>query len=307
MRQRARRALSILAGVALALAATGLSVRLLTPEGVSAVALPRPRPSSGGWSGIDVSADGSRFWILSDGGAIAAGRLLRAGDGSAGGGIGRLVAAEIDRPVRLFGRDGRPGPAVERDSEGLARLDDGSFAVSFERDQRVALVPDPAAPEQTLPAAEGFGRLGPNRGLEALAVDPEGRLVTLPELPPAGARDFPVWRLDVGGWQQPFALARSGPWAAVGADFGPDGRFYLLERRFFGMGFATRIRRFDLDAPGAVKAGEVLYRSPPGRHGNLEGIGIWADPTGGLHAVMVSDNNFLRIQRSQIVELALPG
>ncbi|NBC95641.1 MAG: esterase-like activity of phytase family protein, partial [Deinococcus-Thermus bacterium] len=151
-----------------------------------------------------------------------------------------------------------------------------------------------------------------NAGFEALARDRAGRLYTLPERPPAGYGPmtvFPLYRLDPadGAWTVAARLTHDRDWLAVGADFGPDGAFYLLERRFGGLGFASRIRRFQLDDTEGVTPGALAYRSPLGRHGNLEGIGIWRDAAGRLRAVMVSDDNHKPYQRSEIVEVTLPA
>ncbi|WP_299349376.1 hypothetical protein [uncultured Shimia sp.] len=44
----------------------------------------------------------------------------------------------------------------------------------------------------------------------------------------------------------------------VGADFGPDGRLFILERGFNGVGFRSRVRRFDVTEGGAQNEVEVL-------------------------------------------------
>jgi len=101
------------------------------------------------------------------------------------------------------------------------------------------------------------------------------------------------------------ALPRIGVFRPVAADFGPDGRFYLLERRFHGPGgFSSRLRRFDL-GPKGFSSGQVLLQTKAGRHDNLEGLSIWRGPDG-LRATMISDDNFLFMQVTEIVEYRLP-
>jgi hypothetical protein len=91
----------------------------------------------------------------------------------------------------------------------------------------------------------------------------------------------------------------------VDADFGPDGRFYLLERDLTLLGFRSRLRRWDITAEGP--GNEVtLFQTAAGTHDNLEGLSIWRDSTGGLRATMISDDNFLPLQRTELVEYALP-
>ena len=92
---------------------------------------------------------------------------------------------------------------------------------------------------------------------------------------------------------------------AVGADFGPDGRFYLLERRVNLLArFSTRIRRFDY-AQGAFGAAQTLMTSAPGALGNMEAISLWTDAAGQVVVSLVSDDNFLPLQETTVVEFAL--
>jgi hypothetical protein len=89
----------------------------------------------------------------------------------------------------------------------------------------------------------------------------------------------------------------------VGADFGPDGLFYILERTVSPLGFRSRVRRFDLNVQGLDE--QVLLSTLPSKHGNLEGISVWRDSAGQTRVTMVSDNNFLSVLRSEIVEYSL--
>jgi hypothetical protein len=40
-------------------------------------------------------------------------------------------------------------------------------------------------------------------------------------------------------------------------------------------------------------------------HDNLEGLSVWRDDQGVLHATMISDDNFIFVQQTQIVEYRL--
>ncbi|PRY21208.1 hypothetical protein CLV78_11082 [Aliiruegeria haliotis] len=300
MRRGSGLALSALAGLAAVVAvagAAGLSARTIAPPGVSAVAWSGTGSSFGGWSGIDVSADGRHFWAVSDRARVTHGILFRQD--------GALHALRVGRIRTLDHKpDRRPGVSIN-DAEGVSLGADGSLHVSYEGYQRVRRHENWRAAPERLPEAPAFRSMHRNKGLEALAVDPQGRILTLPEYPNRNGV-FPVWRFEHGEWRRPFALQQDGSWKAVGADFGPDGRFYLLERQFVGVGFRSQIRRFDLDGAEPVKRGRVLYRSPLGRHGNLEGMGIWQDGDGHMRAVMVSDDNFSAMQRTEVVEVILP-
>ena len=91
----------------------------------------------------------------------------------------------------------------------------------------------------------------------------------------------------------------------MAADFGPDGRFYVLERDTGAIGFRSRLRRWNVTANG-VTGEEILFQSRLTAHDNLEGVPVWRDGQGRLRATMVSDNNFLVLQRTELVEYLLP-
>lgn len=255
----------------------------------------------GGFSAIHVHPGGLRFLALSDRGFLVQGRLRRGPDGALQG-----VAAGPATPLR--GRGEGPLAPGRTDSEGLAVGPDGALYVGFEgrgvaRVLRYARIGGPA---ENLPSPPAFAALQPNASLEALAAGPDGTLYTLPERSGALDRPFPVWRYRNGAWDQPFALPRSGDFLAVGADVGPDGRLYLLERAFRGLaGFSTRLRRFRL-GPAGTDAGETVLETRAGTHDNLEGLSVWRGP-GGLIATMVSDDNFRWFLRSEIVEYRVPA
>ena len=77
----------------------------------------------------------------------------------------------------------------------------------------------------------------------------------------------------------------------------------MLERQFTLIGFRSRIRRFNLEAPDLAEA--VLWTSYALQHDNLEGISVWTDPAGDVRLTLVSDDNFQPFQRSQVVEYIL--
>ncbi len=249
----------------------------------------------GGLSGIVVWPDGARFLAISDKGAFVEGRMERAADGS--------IAGVSSGPMRPLLARGSAGLAKGRtDSEGLAVGPDGRVFVSFEGVARVLEYDRISGSALNLPSHPDFARMQINSALEALAVDGEGTLYTLPERSGAMDRPFPVYRFRGGTWDQPFDLPRRGGFLAVDADVGPDGRFYLLEREFQGLaGFATRVRSFALTG-GGVADERVEMQSATGQHDNLEGLSVWRDGTGGLRMTMVSDDNFNFFQTTEIVE-----
>lgn len=251
----------------------------------------------GGFSGLELDESGTSFAAISDRAAIVQGRILRVG--------GEITGIEAEPIERLRDRHGKPLPQNTRgDSEGLAVGPDGRLYVSFEGNHRVRAYDAPDTAAEDLPANRAFKRLPQNGSLEALASDADGALYTLPETPDAAG--FPLWRLRDGQWALIGAIPQIGKFVAVGLDLDDQGRLYLLERHFAGLfGFATRVRRFALTDDGPV-GGEVLFETTPGTHDNLEGIAVWRDATGGLRLTMISDDNFSFLQRTELVEYALP-
>lgn len=252
----------------------------------------------GGFSALHMAADGSDFVALSDHGAFATGRFDRDA-------TGQIVAIHTDTMTRLLDETGHPLGLHMTDSEGLTIAHDGTVYVSFEEPARVQRYAHLGSAATTLPSPPAFAKLPSNRALEALALAPDGTLYTVPEISDALDRPFPVFRFRMGAWDQPFTLPRRGHFLISDATFGPDGRLYILEREFRGFGgFASRIRRFSLTEAGVTQENTVL-QTEPGTDDNLEGLVVWRDSKG-LRATMVSDDNYLPVFRSQIVEYRLP-
>ena len=254
-------------------------------------------PHFGGFSGLEVSADGTRFTAISDHGYHTRGRLIRRGD--------VLTGVEAGPILPLLDPNGRPLTRTRIDAEGLAIQADGREFVSFERFQRVWAYPAPDGPAAWLPRHPDFEHLLSNASLEAIAIDDRGWLYTLPERSGAMTRPFPVYRFRGEQWDKTLSIPRSGNFLAVGADFGPDGRLYLLERDFTGIGFRSRVRSFAV-TPDAISDEREVLATGTGRHDNLEGIAVWRDHDGLIRLTMISDDNYRFFQRTEFVEYALP-
>ena len=268
----------------------------------------RPEDYFGGVSAIEVTEDGTGFLAVADSAQVMRGRIERDAEG-------RITGMALDGPIGgLAGPDGVPlwrrGDRSLMDSEGVAVLPDGRFAVSFEGEgtARVWLY-DPAAtdggPAEPLPDHPDFPRLQTNSALEALAADAQGRLWAIPERSGALDRPFPVYRYADGAWTVPLSLPRRGRFLPVGADFDDRGRLYLLERDFRGLlGFQSRVRRFTFDGD-AIAEEETLLSTLPRQRDNLEGIAVWRDAGGALRMTMVSDDNNSFLQTTEVVEYRL--
>ncbi|WP_249200279.1 esterase-like activity of phytase family protein [Thetidibacter halocola] len=264
-------------------------------EFLQSLVWPTREHGAGGFSGLDVDADGQHFMAISDRGTILSGRFIRE--------AGRITGMEATATQPLRAPDGHIPKDHIHDAEGLALSADGGVFVSYEAIHRIRDHRDPQKPRR-IPRPKEFAALPGNGGLEALAVDAAGRLYTMPERSGRLNEPFPIWRFD-GTWSQPFALSRSNGFLPVGADFGPDGRLYVLERAFPGFGFRSRVRSFTV-TDTTLGDERIDVKTPVGRHDNLEGLAVWRDATGAIRLTMISDDNFRSFQRTEIVEYRLP-
>lgn len=249
----------------------------------------------GGLSGIDLRPDGLGFVVISDSAAFFSGRFTR-------GVNGEVTAAKVRPPVFPLSHHGTRLDDWMDDAEDVAFVPGGGLYVSYETHDRIVRYGRGGREwiEEYWPPV--FRTFAVNKGIEALAVDANGRLLAIPEVPPAGG-DTPVYHVRGDEADVAFTLRRDRNWAPTGADFGPDGRLYLLERDFWPfLGFSSRVRRIALEGD-RVTADEVVWQSDPGRHDNLEGLAAWRDGAGAIRLTLVSDDNFLPVQTTEVVDL----
>jgi hypothetical protein len=242
----------------------------------------------GGWSDIWVGPDNARAILIGDrGAALELGLVFD----------GYLRGLGVSRLGRLIGPDGKALIGRATDAEGLARLQDGGFAVSFEQRHRILVYPrsDPPfarAPRQIGPPP-GSERWPANGGMEALAFLPDGRFLVLLEESPR------AWLGGASGWSELAYRAAEG-FKPVGACVA-DEMLYVLERSFSWAGLASRIVRLPVGAvrEGAILDGEELGRlRPPLAVDNYEGIAATKDTRGRVLLWLVSDDNFNFLQRT---------
>lgn len=254
-----------------------------------------PAPWFGGFSGLEVSADGRDALLITDRGSLVRAQLIRTG--------GTLTAVQLLDRTELKHANGRAIKGRGADAEGLAVTAQSDTFVSFEGIHRLVLVNQADAVTTRVPGHSDFDNFERNKGLEALAVHPDGTLYTLPERTGTQTDPFPLFAYTGGVWTRHQTIPRRGPFQPVGADFDDQGRLYLLERAVTPLGFRSRVRRFDLAARHHSEI--TLLTTPPGRYDNLEALSLWRDDNGTTRLTLVSDDNFLSIQRTQFIEFIL--
>jgi hypothetical protein len=208
-------------------------------------------------------------------------------------------------------RDERGRPITDKregDSEGLAQLADGRFAVSFERAHVIRIYDlnrdGPFGSAVMGPRLDGVRRLPANAGLEALATFDDALL--------AGAEGgdeptTPLWLAPIDA-RAPvasrFAYPLSGGFSLTAMDRLPDGSFVAIERFYAPViGPRARITRFAAPSgEGGMVEPEVLALLEPAfPTDNFEGVSAVRGPDGATRIYIVSDNNGSAQQRTLLL------
>lgn len=251
----------------------------------------------GGWSGFHVSDNGLGFIAVSDRGAFMTGDITRGPD--------RLSAVNVTSITNVRQVNGKDTSGRNSNVEGLAVDTNGDIYISFEGFHRVRRHTGLHSRAYSIPGHPDFKSMQNNSSLESLAIDAQGALYTLPERSGALTRPFPVYKYAAGKWTKYSSIRRDGDFLTVGADIGPDGRFYLLERDFTWLGgFSSRVRSFAITS-GSFTDERLVLETRTGTHDNLEGISVWRDAQNRLRITMISDDNFQIFQRTELVEYVL--
>jgi hypothetical protein len=266
--------------------------------------------------GLELRADNSMFVGLSALEVLDGGHLIAIGDEA------DWVSADLvlDERGYLTGftdvraalmRDERGRPFTDKaqgDSEGLAQLPDGRFAVSFERTNLIRIYDlnrdGPFGVAVMGPRLDGVSHLPPNASLEALA-SMDGAVLTGAEggehprtplwLAPLDARNSVASR---------FSYPLSGGFSLTGMDRLPDGGFVALERFYAPViGPRARITRFAAPSGegGTIEPELLALLEPPFPLDNFEGISAVRMPDGATRIYIVSDNNKSAQQRTLLL------
>lgn len=258
----------------------------------------------GGFSGLHLDDD-LRITAVSDLARWMTGRIVLRD--------GRPAGLTDLRTGRLHDGSGRPlARGYGGDAEGLARLPDGSWLVSFERWHRLRAFRSLGGPGAYVEAPPGLDRAPVNGGVEALAVLADGSWLLVTEAMPGGAeaRLRRAWLGGPGAWREVAYRSSDGFDPADAAPL-PDGGALILERRFsiFG-GFGGRVVRLSPEqlrnaAPGAVLDGEEILRlSAPLPTENYEALAT-ARHGGRTLLAVLSDDNENMLQRNLLLLFAV--
>lgn len=253
------------------------------------------RAEFGGLSGVTLSENGTHITAISDRGTIFLANVER----------NNGIISKISVYARhvLQDGDGNPPSQFLQNAEGLTIDPDGSIHVAYEGWSRVWTYMHPDSLPKWLHVWDRFWDLIGNSGFEALAQDDRGHLYVISEQAKQNA--FPVFIYDGKVWAEGVSIPKIDDFQISGADFGPDGALYVVERKFSWIrGFATRVRRLELNANRIIKDARLLD-SPFGEMDNSEGIDLWQDVDGTTIVTLLSDDNFSPLQKTLVTEFEL--
>jgi hypothetical protein len=270
----------------------------------------------GGYSGLIVSSDGGRLLAVSDRGTWAGAELVYVD--------GQLADVANWRTAPMLGPSGAPfASSAQRDVEGLgphtANRLDGMVLVALERAERIlqydlagagfAAVPR----EIALPAAASQAPF--NKELEAVGMLPGdtaagGTIIAISERYLDTSGNIIGWLISDAG-PEAFSVERSGDFDITDLAVLPSGDIVILERRLSYLMFAgMRIRRIAGDdiGSGRTMTGSVLLEvdQPLYNIDNMEAIAVHRTDAGELRLTIMSDDNFNPLQRTLLMQFAVP-
>lgn len=260
-------------------------------------------PRFGGLSGLSVSPDGKRLRAVSDRGYWVMAALTHDSED-------RLIALDSWRGAPLLTPAGKPTGLYEHDAEGLARDSRGSFLVSFEGKHRIWHYPTELnAPPKRVATPRDLRRAPVNGGLEGITVLSDGAILGITEKQANRDGSLKGWFMKARHARE-FAYVPADGYSPTGVAAAPGGDVLLLERSFGLLRMRVRIVRLPQERlrearrkPGTRVRGEVMADlQRPLSVDNFEGLALRRDRAGRVLLYVVSDNNFLPLQRTLLLQ-----
>jgi hypothetical protein len=275
----------------------------------SGLVLTSPYSRFGGLSSLRLDASGERLIAASDRGRWFTGRIVYRGK--------EMVGLTEVETAPMLGADGRTLASHGWfDTESMAR--DGNWIyVGIERANRIVRFDfgrnGLRARAETVLAPADIRKLPYNSGLEALVAVPKGlplagSLIAISERGLDGDGNIKAYLIG-GPSPGMFAVRRTESFDISDAALLPGGDLLLLERKFTMMnGIGIRIRRIARAtiALGAVVDGPSIFDADLGQEiDNFEGLDVHVTAEGDTVLTLVSDDNFLAIQRTLLLQFTL--
>ena len=269
----------------------------------------------GGFSGLALDQSGKRMIAITDRGWWMSATLKYRN--------GKLSGIKNARFTRLLNDAGKPFKGKRwSDSESIFSLGDhrelSRLLVSFERRHRILEYAygqyGLRARGRKIDLPEEIKQLNYNKGLEAIAVfgkhtEQKGAIIALSERTLDADGNIRGWIVN-GPYKGALAVRRRNDFELTDAETLPNGDLLILERKvsmFTGLQFQIRRIAAATIRPGAILDGPLLIQSGM-QHtiDNMEGMSLSTAPNGELRLTLISDNNFSLLQRTLLLQFALP-
>ena len=252
----------------------------------------------GGFSGLVVNNQGSEALVVTDKSIFFVLELRRNEDDN-------LTGYSVIKRGRILSSKGEHLTGRNIDSESIVMDANNNYYISFESNHRIMMHAEVDGKGVFLPKHPMFKKLSVNKGIEALAIDNDNRLIAIPEKPPSGISDIPIFRLQDNKWEIIKYVKIKDGFLVTDAEVLPLGLLLILERHFsWTQGFKTRFRLISLDKFDNTEP-ITVFTSTANQFDNLEGVTLWRDKKGEMRILTVSDDNFHPLQQSEIREFFL--
>ena len=254
-------------------------------------------PKMGGLSALKLTSFGQKFITISDKGKYFEGTIDR-------NSLGLINDINVLKTGSLLNSSGEVLSGRNTDSESITTTQTEGFYISFESNDRVMFHKSLGAPGEFLPKHNDFNRFYENKGLEAIASNSKGEIHAIPEAPPKGDSDYPIYKLINDKWIILSRFNQSSTFLVTDAIFLPDDSLLLLERDYnWGVGLKMQLRVLTF-AANTITGQNIIFSLDSGLY-NYEGISIWQDKYKNYFITLISDNNFLPFINSKVKEFKL--
>ena len=267
-------------------------------EQVGFLNIDRNEKDYGGFSGLLINNAGTEALVVTDKSFFFVLELRRDDNDI-------LTGYSVIKKGRILSSKGEHLNGRNTDSESIAMDANNNYYISFESNHRIMMHTEVEGKGIFVPKHPMFRKLSVNKGIEALAVDDENRLIAIPEKPPLGISDIPIFRLQNNKWEIIKYVKIKDNFLVTDAEILPMGLLLILERKFsWTQGFKTRFRLISLDKFDNTEP-IIVFTSTANQFDNLEGMTFWKDKKGEMRILTVSDDNFHPLQQSEIREFFL--
>ena len=267
-------------------------------EQIGFLNIDRNEKDYGGFSGLIIRNAGTEALIVTDKSFFFVLELRRDDNDI-------LTGYSAIKKGRILSSKGEHLNGRNTDSESIAMDANNNYYISFESNHRIMMHAEVEGKGIFVPKHPMFRKLSVNKGIEALAIDNENRLIAIPEKPPSGISDIPIFRLQNNKWEIIKYVKIEDNFLVTDAEILPMGLLLILERKFsWTQGFKTRFRLISLDKFDNTEP-IIVFTSTANQFDNLEGMTFWKDKKGEMRILTVSDDNFHPLQQSEIREFFL--